>query len=113
MNKRQLHRDDWDHNTKFEPCCLRIYEDDEKKLADWNFAVPHVTSDLEKSRLVWFMLEDFGLVDGFGIEKETLCEFILQIQAGYCQHKNPFHNYDHGVTGMQNDVNMKSNSSRL
>lgn len=95
-----------DQETKFDANYLQIYEDDDKKLKDWSLNIPAITNDLEKSRLVWFMLEDLGLITEFSIDRNTLCEFILQIKAGYSLHKNAFHNYSHGVTGNKYNIKM-------
>lgn len=100
IKKKSTIRDDTIENLAFNSKYLDVYDDDEKKLSDWNFNVPKIANDMEKSRLVWFMLEDFGLINDFEINRDTLCEFILQIQAGYQEHNNPFHNYNHGVTGI-------------
>lgn len=99
QKKPSRQEDDFGEYVIFNAASLDVFEDDDKKLADWNFDVPKISNDLEKSRLVWYMMEDFGLITDFEIDRNILCEFILQIKSGYSQHKNPFHNYDHGVTG--------------
>lgn len=83
---------------KIDRALLVPAEDDEKNMTNWNFDFPAIT-DIEKSRLMWWMLEDLNLMMEFSISETTLCEFINQMRTGYMRYKNPFHNYNHALTG--------------
>lgn len=86
-------------NSKFNTRIMEKKADDTIKLADWSFSIPYVINEIEKSRLAWFMFEDFGLIQKFSIENEVLSNFINDVKHGYSVYKNSFHNYDHAVTG--------------
>ena len=66
---------------------------------EWSFDAAGLTDPIEKSRLVWAMLNAFGLINDFNIDLNILCEFITQIRGKYSTHNNTFHNFDHGITG--------------
>jgi len=74
---------------------------DDKLLNNWSFDAVNVQDQIEKGRLVWVMLQDFGLIKEFQIDLNILCEFINRIRTKYCTFNNAFHNYDHGITVMQ------------
>ncbi|RZK01560.1 MAG: hypothetical protein EOO43_24335 [Flavobacterium sp.] len=78
---------------------LVSHEDDEKLLNNWSFDAVNVLDHIEKGRLVWAMLQDYGLIKEFQIDLNILCEFINRIRTKYCTYNNAFHNYDHGITG--------------
>lgn len=92
---------DQDETFVFDPSCLIPYDDDEEKLSRWTFNARNIHSDLEKCRLVWFMLESTGFLQKQSVDRGLLCSFITDIQKGYeGKRKNPFHNFDHSVTGI-------------
>ena len=93
------YQDTLEQKLKFDPSILHIFEEDASRLAGWNFNIPAIGSTIEKSRLVWVMLDDLKLLREFSVAKGTLCEFINQIKIGYTHRNNPFHNYDHALTG--------------
>lgn len=75
-------------------------------LEDWSFDAVNTEDAEEKHRLVWAMLNEFGLVKEFNIDLNVLCEFITQIKDGYQRNNNAYHNYSHGITGKFLLVNM-------
>ena len=47
------------------------------------------------------MLERLDYINSLGINLETLAEFFHEAEGHYNKCKNPFHNYDHGVSVAQ------------
>lgn len=45
------------------------------------------------------MLKDMNLISEYKIDLRVFCEFLSQIKEGYSTNNNPYHNYDHGVSG--------------
>ena len=78
---------------------FRSRNSDAKVFDEWSFDAVNTSDNIEKCRLVWAMLNDFGLIKEFNIDLHVLCEFILKIKDKYCAHNNAFHNFDHGITG--------------
>ncbi len=83
---------------------LVAQDGDEKLLNNWSFDAVNVQDHIEKSRLVWVMLQDFGLIKEFQIDLNILCEFINRIRTKYSTFNNSFHNYDHGITGKKKNL---------
>lgn len=70
---------------------------DNLKRFDYN--IMEEKDPLEKQKVVWLMLHSLGYISELNIELETLCEFIYILQAKYNKRGNPFHNFEHGVSG--------------
>ena len=68
-------------------------------LTDWSLDVPKIDDVDEKSRLVGVMLNDMNLITEFNIDLGKLSEFVSRIKDKYSYRKNPYHNYDHGISG--------------
>lgn len=49
-------------------------------------------------RLCWLMFEDWDLPRNFNFTEDKFIPFLLEAQRLYDQHKNPFHNFAHGMT---------------
>lgn len=95
-------------DEKIDKSLLIQCEDDDKHMEEWSFNFTAI-SDLEKSRLAWWMLDDLNLITEYNIPLPTLCEFMNQIRAGYTRFKNPFHNYNHSLTGKTPSIIRYSN----
>lgn len=90
-----------DEKHEFDPACLITFDDDEEKMSKWTFDCTKIQSELEKSRLIWFMLASTGYMQKNPIDTKQLCSFITDIRKGYDgKRKNPFHNFEHGITGL-------------
>ena len=68
-------------------------------LGDWSFDITKITNPHEKNRIIWVILNDLGLITEFKIDLEVLCRFITKLKEKYDKKDNPFHNFDHGVSG--------------
>ena len=81
------------------PDLLTINNEKDQALESFSFNILAEMNPLEKQRDVWSILMTNGCIDEFMIPINTLCEFINIINIKYNQRKNPFHNFDHGVSG--------------
>lgn len=54
---------------------------------------------ISKQKIVWLMLNSIEYVETLKIDLNTLCEFIFKMQMKYNKRRNPFHNFEHGVSG--------------
>lgn len=70
------------------------------KLNDFQFNILEETNIVEKQRLVWAILNTNFFIHEFKIPINTLCEFLDIIKIKYNSNKNPFHNFDHGFSGI-------------
>jgi len=68
-------------------------------LTNWSINVNAIEDWTEKSRIVWIILNDMNLIEEYNIDLKVFCDFVSQVREGYCSHNNPYHNYDHGVSG--------------
>jgi len=85
--------------TAFSSETLVVQETDQHVFENWSFDAVNIQAQTEKCRLVWAMLNEFGLIKEFNIDLNVLCEFINRIKGKYSTYNNAFHNFDHGITG--------------
>lgn len=69
-------------------------------LNSWDFDILPEKDFLKRYRLIYIMLDNFQLLTHFQISKKTLLHFLDRASDLYNQNGNPFHNFDHGFTGM-------------
>ena len=79
---------------------LIMHPEKDKTLGDFHFNVLSETSIIEKQRLAWSMLASNGFIEEFMIPINTLCEFLNIMKTKYNKRKNPFHNFDHAISGI-------------
>jgi hypothetical protein len=53
----------------------------------------------QKYRYVFAMFREQGAVQTYGISPVVFAKFIIQTEKLYNRLKNPFHNFDHGISG--------------
>jgi len=70
-------------------------------LTNWSIDISSLEDWTEKSRIVWVLLNDMSLIEEYNIDLKVFCDFVSQVREGYSSHNNPYHNYDHGVSGKQ------------
>lgn len=68
-------------------------------LENFHYNILVQSDPLEKKRIVWLMLEKNGFINELVIPLQIFCEFVNIIKKKYNKRKNPFHNFDHGVSG--------------
>lgn len=73
----------------------------DSNLNSLNFNILDENDVVEKHRYVWRMLsgENFNFIEEFCIPMKILCNFLCCLKRKYNKKKNPFHNYDHGISG--------------
>ena len=76
-------------------------EDDYKKLNSWNFNILEIKNIHEKYKNIWAMFDSLKFFDTFNIEIKQFNEFLVILNEKYSSNKNPFHNFDHGITGFR------------
>jgi len=70
------------------------------KLRDWNFDVLQVPELTDKYRFALGMFTDTNLYDLLQIEKQQFASFLQMLKNKYEHRHNPFHNFNHGITGI-------------
>lgn len=78
---------------------LRPNHEKDQILESFEFNSLEENDQLEKQRFVWAILERNGYIDEFNIPLQTFCDFVHIIKKKYNKKKNPFHNFDHGISG--------------
>lgn len=86
-------------NIKLSPNILQDNIQKIENLKQFHYNIMEEKDPLEKQKVVWLMLHSLGYINELKIELETLCEFIYIMQAKYNKRGNPFHNFEHGVSG--------------
>lgn len=81
------------------PDCLTLDKVKDQELQSFFFNILAETNIIEKQRFVWSILEQNGFIEEFLIPINTLCDFIDVMKNKYNKKRNPFHNFDHGVSG--------------
>lgn len=71
-----------------------------EKLNDWEFSILDLDSHMEKYNLIWMMFHSLGFLEKYEININTFGKFLFLIQEKYNYRNNPFHNFDHGFTGI-------------
>ena len=59
-----------------------------------------IKNPIQKHRAVWSILKKNGFIDDYSIPIDNLQKFIKDIEYHYNANSNPYHNYDHGITGI-------------
>jgi calcium/calmodulin-dependent 3',5'-cyclic nucleotide phosphodiesterase len=80
---------------------FKLNDERDKSLDNFEFNILEVSNPTEKARLVWALLKRAGFIEDFNIPNDELSTFLRQVMKKYNHNNNPFHNFDHGVTGTQ------------
>lgn len=78
-------------------------KEDYESLNDWNFDVIGIHI-LDKYRLIATMFHSLGYFEKFEIDLNVFGKFMFYIQEKYNIRNNPFHNFEHGITGLKNII---------
>lgn len=66
---------------------------------EWEFDVNQLKFVEEKYTTSWNILRRSEFFETFVIPEEVYANFIKEMQKGYDQNNNPFHNFNHGISG--------------
>lgn len=80
---------------------FEVLGSDLETLNDWNLDVWGIKTEREKCKLVWTMFYHFNYFEKLDIDQQRFPAFLNIIREKYNHRKNPFHNFDHGFTGLQ------------
>lgn len=53
-----------------------------------------------KAKLVYHIIKKNDWIDNYDMNEDVLMKFIKEVERKYNKRKNPFHNFDHGITVM-------------
>lgn len=70
-------------------------------LDTFEFNIFDIEDREEKQRLVYSILDRNHFLDKFSIPQTQLINFLMALETKYNKKKNPFHNYNHGISVMQ------------
>lgn len=71
-----------------------------EQLNDWEFNVLNVQDAGEKFNMIWLMFHSLGFLEKYEINTDVFGKFLTYIQEKYDYRNNPFHNFNHGFTGI-------------
>ncbi|CAK69783.1 unnamed protein product (macronuclear) [Paramecium tetraurelia] len=57
--------------------------------------------DNMKTKLVYHIIKKNDWIENYDMNRDVLMKFIKEVERKYNKRKNPFHNFDHGITVMQ------------
>jgi hypothetical protein len=66
-------------------------------LTDWNFCSLDLTTKLDKVCVVRDIFNHFSFFSRFDIKEQVFLRFMWEVGYFYTRHKNPFHNFAHGI----------------
>lgn len=78
---------------------FRWRQEDNQLLDNWKFNSADLPNMNEKYRVAWEMFYNTNFIGKYILNVETFAAFIHDLQMGYNNNKNPFHNFDHGLNG--------------
>ncbi|CAD8145563.1 unnamed protein product [Paramecium pentaurelia] len=74
-----------------------LYED--KTIDKFEFNIFSYQENM-KAKLVYHIIKKNDWIDNYDMNEEVLMKFIKEVERKYNKRKNPFHNFDHGITVM-------------
>ncbi|CAD8060747.1 unnamed protein product [Paramecium primaurelia] len=74
-----------------------LYED--KTIDKFEFNIFSYKDNM-KAKLVYHIIKKNEWIDNYDINEDVLMKFIKEVERKYNKRKNPFHNFDHGITVM-------------
>lgn len=77
-----------------------LNQDDLDSLKEWNFDILSRKSHIEKLRITWVMFYSMNFIEKYEINLEIMNKFLNLLLQKYNCRNNPFHNFDHAVTGL-------------
>ena len=81
---------------------LQVFDnlsDEIKLISDWNFNILEYKKQLEKFRFIWTMFHYYNYFEKLEIIPAIFKNFLIILNEKYNHRNNPFHNFDHGITG--------------
>lgn len=70
-----------------------------KLISDWNFNILEYKKQMEKFRFIWTMFHYYNYFEKLEIIPNIFKNFLIILNEKYNHRNNPFHNFDHGITG--------------
>lgn len=70
-----------------------------ENLRSWDFNILRVPDREVKFQYLLCMFDSTNLFDFLRIDKPVFFQFLRCLSAKYDHNDNPFHNFDHGITG--------------
>jgi len=71
-----------------------------ESLNDWEYSILPINDSSKKFNLIWTMFHSLGFLEKFEINNNVFGRFLSFIQEKYDYRNNPFHNFNHGFTGI-------------
>lgn len=70
-------------------------------LNNFNFDITRFVKEKQKMRIksIYTMFDSAGMVDQFEVDKPKLLNYIRKAEFYYERNNNPYHNFEHGITG--------------
>ncbi len=86
-----------------------VTKEDDDVIDSWEFNILDHDA-LEQHRFVWVMFERMDLFNKYDIDLERFPEYLMECKRLYNVHNNQYHNYEHGIDGIDHLI-MKDCSS--
>ena len=80
-----------------------LTQEDLDSLKEWNFNIIAKESLCEKLRLTWAMFYSMNFIEKYEINTEAFNKFLNLLLQKYNCRNNPFHNFDHAITGINRE----------
>lgn len=75
-----------------------------ENLNDWDWNVLAEQNEYIKFKKIWMMFHSFNYFEKYEIEEDIFNNFLVVVREKYNWRRNPFHNFDHGVTGKDKTI---------
>lgn len=70
-----------------------------KELNKWDFNILDIKDVTEKHQHVFAMFKSCFFIQSLDVDEKIFSNFLAILQEKYNHRNNPFHNFDHGITG--------------
>lgn len=84
-----------------------------ESINDWEFCILDIKDVLSKYNMIWMMFHSMGFLEKYEIDINVFGRFLYMVQEKYNSPNNPFHNFDHGITGKNNLLNNLSHNKYI
>lgn len=71
-----------------------------ESINSWDYNVLEEANEFMKFRKLWLMFHCFNFFEKFEIDEGIFNSFLSVIREKYNHNNNPFHNFNHGFTGL-------------
>ncbi len=94
-----LESEEGDKFFNFKENMANLTNQEIENLNNWDWNVLQEENEFIKFKKIWMMFHSFNYFEKYEMEEDIFNNFLVVVREKYNWRKNPFHNFDHGITG--------------